>query len=151
MILPRASALLLIVVVGGCVGSTGAALGYRWHRRARRSLRGRRLPRAVAVADGDAHDKGVDLGATDLASFRALVLSTGVRRGIPGDSGADQTPPTVGQGGREGVRVTIVLDANPLRAGQPTWVTTTVQNVGPDGLIWFHDGCGIVVDGTRGA
>lgn len=46
---------------------------------------------------------------------------------------------------RDGVRLTVTLDRNPLVAGQPTWVTTEVRNTGRDDLIWFHDGCAIAV------
>lgn len=45
----------------------------------------------------------------------------------------------------DGVRVGIVLDRNPMPAGEPTWVTTRVTNTGDDDLIWFHDGCSITV------
>lgn len=45
----------------------------------------------------------------------------------------------------DGVRVTIELERNPMPAGEPTWVKTTVTNVGRDDLTWFHDGCAIAV------
>lgn len=47
---------------------------------------------------------------------------------------------------RDGIRVTMTFDANPLTGGEPTWVTTEVRNVGTDPVIWFHDGCAIAVD-----
>ena len=46
---------------------------------------------------------------------------------------------------RDGVRVSIEVDRNPLPAGEPTWVSATVTNIGKDDLIWFHDGCAIAV------
>ena len=46
---------------------------------------------------------------------------------------------------RDGVRVTIRLDRERLRAGEPAWVTTEVRNVGDDDLVWSHDGCGTTV------
>ena len=46
---------------------------------------------------------------------------------------------------RDGVRVKIELERNPMPAGETTWVTTTVTNVGRDDMIWFHDGCAISV------
>jgi len=44
-----------------------------------------------------------------------------------------------------GIRVSVVLDRNPLQAGQVTWATLEVRNVGTDDLVWFHDGCSIPV------
>jgi hypothetical protein len=44
---------------------------------------------------------------------------------------------------RDGVRVTITLDRNPMPAGEPTWVTTTVRNTGPDDLMYADD-CSLV-------
>jgi hypothetical protein len=49
----------------------------------------------------------------------------------------------------EGVRVLIEADRNPMSAGEPTWVTTTVINRGPGVLRWMTDGCQIHV-GVRG-
>jgi hypothetical protein len=40
-----------------------------------------------------------------------------------------------------GVQVTIELERNPMPAGEPTWVTTTVTNTGADDLIWLHGPC----------
>ena len=40
-----------------------------------------------------------------------------------------------------GVRVTIELERNPMPAGEPTWVTTTVTNTGRDDVIWLHGAC----------
>jgi hypothetical protein len=53
--------------------------------------------------------------------------------------------PTTAAIEHDGVRVTIELERNPMPAGEPTWVTTTVTNTGRDDLIWFHDGCAISV------
>lgn len=56
---------------------------------------------------------------------------------------------------KDGVRVIVALDENPLHAGKPTWATATVTNIGKGDLIWFHDGCAIPVgvsgpmDGAR--
>jgi hypothetical protein len=46
---------------------------------------------------------------------------------------------------KDGVRVAIELERNPMPASEPTWVTTSVTNTGRDDLIWFHDGCVISV------
>lgn len=46
---------------------------------------------------------------------------------------------------QDGVRLTIELERNPLPAGEPSWVTTTVTNTGPDELRWLTDGCDIDV------
>jgi hypothetical protein len=46
---------------------------------------------------------------------------------------------------KDGVRVRVELDRNPMPAAEPTWITTTVKNVGKDNLIWSHDGCAISV------
>jgi len=48
-----------------------------------------------------------------------------------------------------GIRVTVEIERNPMRAGQATWVTTTLTNTGRDTLRWITDGCSIHV-GVRG-
>jgi hypothetical protein len=45
----------------------------------------------------------------------------------------------------DGVDVRITLDANPLVAGQPAWITTELTNLGRDKLYWYGPGCGIDV------
>jgi hypothetical protein len=40
-----------------------------------------------------------------------------------------------------GVRVTIELERNPMPAGEPTWITTTVTNTGRDDMMWLHGEC----------
>lgn len=40
-----------------------------------------------------------------------------------------------------GVRILIEADRNPMPAGEPTWVTTTLINRGPGVLRWLTDGC----------
>jgi hypothetical protein len=50
---------------------------------------------------------------------------------------------------RDGVRLRVELERNPMPAGEPTWIRTTVRNVGKDDLMWSHDGCAISV-GVRG-
>lgn len=42
---------------------------------------------------------------------------------------------------RDGVRVTMTLEHNPMPAGEPTWITTTVLNTGRDVLNWASGGC----------
>jgi hypothetical protein len=44
-----------------------------------------------------------------------------------------------------GVRILIEADRNPMPAGEPTWVTTTLINQGPGVLRWTTDGCQIHV------
>ena len=44
-----------------------------------------------------------------------------------------------------GVRVSIEIDRNPVPAGEFSWVTTTVENTGPDAIHWYTDGCQIHV------
>ena len=46
---------------------------------------------------------------------------------------------------RDGVRLTIELERNPMPAGETTWLTTTVTNTGNDEMTWFHDGCAIPI------
>ena len=46
---------------------------------------------------------------------------------------------------RDGVRLAIELERNPMPAGETTWLTATVTNVGDDEMTWFHDGCAIPV------
>jgi hypothetical protein len=43
------------------------------------------------------------------------------------------------------VDVRITLDANPLVAGEPAWITTELTNLGRDKLYWYGPGCGIDV------
>lgn len=62
-------------------------------------------------------------------------------------SAADPTPeptiparlPTAAVHEEHGVRITIELERNPMPAGQPTWVTTTVTNTGSGPLFWDSD------------
>lgn len=42
---------------------------------------------------------------------------------------------------RDGIRVRIELQRNPLPAGEPSWVKAKVTNRGTTDLTWFHDGC----------
>ncbi len=55
------------------------------------------------------------------------------------------TPPSdlarVAVAERDGIRVRIRLQRNPLPAGEPTWAKAKVTNRGTTDLIWFHDGC----------
>lgn len=68
----------------------------------------------------------------------------------PGTPTPQPTPPadalgTVATVDHDGVRVTVELERNPLPAGEPTIATTTVTNIGPDDMIWFHGGCAVTV------
>jgi hypothetical protein len=45
-----------------------------------------------------------------------------------------------------GVRVAITLERNPMPAGEPTWVTTEVRNIGGDDLLYADD-CSLVAVG----
>ncbi len=58
--------------------------------------------------------------------------------------------PRVAVAEKDGIRVRMELQRNPLRAGEPGWVRTTVRNLGTDDVTWFHDGCAlsVVVQGT---
>ena len=64
---------------------------------------------------------------------------------------ASQPPVVVEPGVRrasrevDGVRVTIESAANPMIAGQPAWITTTLENTGRDRIHWTTDGCEIHV------
>jgi hypothetical protein len=44
---------------------------------------------------------------------------------------------------RDGVRVTIALERNPMPAGEPTWMAAEVRNVGDDDLL-YADPCSLV-------
>jgi hypothetical protein len=46
---------------------------------------------------------------------------------------------------QNGIRLTVQLPSNPLRAGEVNRVTTSVANVGDDRVLWTHDGCSIPV------
>lgn len=47
---------------------------------------------------------------------------------------------------RDGVRVILALERNPLPAGEPTWMRVSVKNTGRDHLKWLHDGCATLVN-----
>jgi hypothetical protein len=71
---------------------------------------------------------------------------------MPSPAVSPTAPPTAPSGlktrfrtERDGIRVTIELDRNPLPAGKQTWATMTVKNVGKGDVTWFHDGCAIAV------
>jgi hypothetical protein len=59
----------------------------------------------------------------------------------------DELPLTASAEG-DGVRVAITLERNPMPAGEPTWVTTEVRNIGDDDLLYADD-CSLV--GVSGA
>jgi hypothetical protein len=42
---------------------------------------------------------------------------------------------------RDGIRVTVTLERNPLPAGEPTWADLGATNVGTDAVSWLHDAC----------
>jgi hypothetical protein len=44
---------------------------------------------------------------------------------------------------RDGVRVSIELDRNPMPAGEPTWITMTITNTGGDAVVYVP--CGEIV------
>lgn len=46
---------------------------------------------------------------------------------------------------KNGVRVTVELERNPMPGGELTWATATVTNVGADDVAWLHDGCAVAV------
>jgi hypothetical protein len=48
---------------------------------------------------------------------------------------------------QDGVRIAIDLDRNPMPAGQPTWVSTTVTNTGRDAVVYYPCGEAVVVSG----
>jgi hypothetical protein len=49
--------------------------------------------------------------------------------------------PTSASNERDGVRITVGIGSNPLRAGERTVLQTTVKNTGRDMLRWSVDGC----------
>ena len=67
--------------------------------------------------------------------------------------GADPTPipqppvdlPLQASVERNGIRLTLELDRNPMPAGAPTVITTTIENLGPDPLAWSTDGCEVAL------
>jgi hypothetical protein len=61
----------------------------------------------------------------------------------PGEPPADL--PLAATVERDGVRLTIELERNPMPAGEWTRVRTEVTNLGPGPLTWFHDGCATLV------
>jgi len=53
--------------------------------------------------------------------------------------------PRIAAAEKNGVRVEIELERNPMPAGEWTGVRTRVTNLGGDALTWFHDGCATLV------
>ena len=90
------------------------------------------------------------------ASASTAASSSGTRVSPEAGSGqisaADPTPeptiparlPTEAVHEEHGVRVTIEVERNPMPAGQPTWVSTTITNTGRDAVVYYP--CGEVVD-----
>jgi hypothetical protein len=58
----------------------------------------------------------------------------------PSEPAADSLP-TSATVERDGVRVTVWIGRNPLRAGERTVLQTVVKNTGRDTLRWYVDGC----------
>jgi hypothetical protein len=44
-----------------------------------------------------------------------------------------------------GVRLRLILERNPMLAGEPTWVATELTNAGPQAVEYLTDGCEIAV------
>lgn len=47
---------------------------------------------------------------------------------------------------RDGVRLKLELERNPMPAGEWTTLTAVVRNIGNNVVTWFHDGCAITVN-----
>ena len=47
---------------------------------------------------------------------------------------------------KDGIRVEIELQRNPLPAGEPSWVKVMVTNRGRTNVTWLHDGCASPAD-----
>ncbi|MFO7533618.1 MAG: hypothetical protein R6W93_14255 [Candidatus Limnocylindrales bacterium] len=92
--------------------------------------------------------------SSHLGAIRAISLSlmaavfvtaSGAVRAADDPAASPSTPPVQllsldrkASARQDDVRVTVELDQNPLIAGQPTWVTTTVKNLGKDEVVWTH-------------
>lgn len=63
----------------------------------------------------------------------------------PGPSEPEESLPMRASVERDGVRITINLWGDRLRAGQREVLTTTIKNTGHDTLRWMVDGCGVDV------
>ena len=46
---------------------------------------------------------------------------------------------------QDDLRVSVTLERNPMPAGQPTWATSRVENLGSTVVSWSHDGCATTV------
>lgn len=61
------------------------------------------------------------------------------------DPAPTPTPPSnlarVAVAERDGIRVRVRLQRNPMPAGEPSWAKAKVTNRGTTDLIWLHDGC----------
>jgi hypothetical protein len=68
-------------------------------------------------------------------------LPTPVATPGPNEPAADSLP-TSATVERDGVRVTVWIGRNPLRAGERTVLQTVIKNTGRDTLRWYVDGCG---------
>lgn len=41
----------------------------------------------------------------------------------------------------DGIRLSMTIERNPVRAGEPVWIRTTLRNVGDDAIVWQHGRC----------
>jgi hypothetical protein len=89
-------------------------------------------------------------------SPRASVVAVSSDRASPGASVVEQATPApslpddpsrIAVVERDGVRLTLELDRNPMPAGEPTWVTTTIQNTGRDAITYYPCGEAVTVGG----
>lgn len=82
---------------------------------------------------------------TPPAAIASPVL-TPVPVATPGMTLPDDALPRSATVEKNGVRVTFELERNPMPAGEATWATSTVTNIGDDDVTWFHDGCAVAVN-----
>jgi hypothetical protein len=82
-----------------------------------------------------------------IASVAPTVAPTPSAPAVTPDPSPDSTAPAglarVAETQRDGIRVRIELQRNPLPAGERSWVRTVVTNRGKDDVTWFHDGCAL--------
>ena len=95
---------------------------------------------------GDPSPQPASLTLSDYAptATSSAPTATSTQAVQPSASSVGELPEHLERGAvveRDGIRARIELQRNPLVAGEPSWVKTTVRNVGSNDVTWFHDGC----------
>ena len=112
-------------------------------------------PPATTTAPPSAQAAGVSAAPAPSATAPPPSSPSATRWAFSPPPAAEEptVPPGLGRTAsatRDGMRVTVTLQRNPMPAGEMSWVRTMVTNVGTTTATWFHDGCAtsVGVDGV---